>query len=114
MDIKRAKEIVSVLAEGVDPTTGEVFPSDHICNNAEVVRAFYALLQQGEVEKKKKNYENASKRWTKEEEEHLRELFKEGVKVSELQKRFLRSRGSIESRLAKLGLIEKKFPFWGR
>lgn len=28
MDINRAKEIISILAEGVDPTTGEVLPSD--------------------------------------------------------------------------------------
>ena len=44
MDILRAKEIISALAEGVDPTTGEVLPGDSICNKGEVVRAFYALL----------------------------------------------------------------------
>ena len=45
MDINRAKEIVSILAEGIDPLTGEVFPANHVCNQAEVVRAFYALLK---------------------------------------------------------------------
>ena len=115
MDITRAKEIVAALAEGVDPTTGEILPADHVCNNVEVVRAFYALLQQdGNIEKQKKKYENASKRWTKEEDERLKQLFQDGLKISELQKEFLRSRGSIESRLVKLGLLEKKFNFWGR
>ena len=46
MDINRAKEIIEALAEGVDPTTGEVLPDDHVCNKGEVVRAFYAVLDE--------------------------------------------------------------------
>ncbi len=44
MNIDRAREIVSTLAEGIDPITGEVLAADHVCNKGEVVRAFYALL----------------------------------------------------------------------
>ena len=44
MDINRAKEIISALAEGVDPTTGEILPEDSVCNKGEVVRALYAIL----------------------------------------------------------------------
>lgn len=44
MNINRAKEIVSALAEGIDPTTGEILPEDSVCNKGEVVRAFYAIL----------------------------------------------------------------------
>lgn len=44
MDIKRAKEIISALAEGIDPTTGELLPEESVCNKGEVVRAFYAIL----------------------------------------------------------------------
>ena len=44
MDISRAKEIISALAEGVDPTTGEVLSEDSVCNKGEVVRALYAVL----------------------------------------------------------------------
>ena len=57
MDISKAKEIVGALAEGIDPITGEILPADHLCNNVDVVRAFYALLQ-GNDEKKEKTYEN--------------------------------------------------------
>ena len=39
MDIVRVKEIISALAEGVDPTTGEVLPEDDSCNQVEIVRA---------------------------------------------------------------------------
>lgn len=44
MEISRAKEIISALAEGVDPTTGEVLPENNVCNKGEVVRALYAML----------------------------------------------------------------------
>lgn len=44
MDINRAKEIISALAEGIDPTTGEILPEDSVCNKGEVVRAFYTIL----------------------------------------------------------------------
>ena len=39
MDINRAKEIVAALAEGIDPTTGEILPEDCVCNKGDVVRA---------------------------------------------------------------------------
>ena len=29
MDLQRAKELLSGLADGVDPLTGEAFPEDH-------------------------------------------------------------------------------------
>lgn len=114
MDITRAKEIVSTLAEGVDPTTGEILPTDHVCNNVEVVRAFYALLQQEMPASKKKMPENSGKKWTEEDDELLKELFERGMKRSQLQKTFMRSRASIEARLVKLGLIEERFRFWRR
>ena len=114
MDITRAKEIVSTLAEGVDPTTGEVLPAEHVCNNVEVVRAFYTLLQQEVPTSKKKTPENSGKKWTEEDDKILKELFESGVKKSQLQKTFMRSRGSIDARLVKLGLIESRFPFWRR
>ena len=55
MDINRAKEIISALAEGIDPTTGEILPEDSVCNKGEVVRAFYAILNACEDEKQVHN-----------------------------------------------------------
>ena len=54
MDINRAKEIISALAEGIDPTTGEILSEDSVCNKGEVVRAFYAILKV--CEDKKENH----------------------------------------------------------
>ena len=44
MEANRAIEIISALAEGIDPTTGEILPEDSVCNKGEVVRAFFAIL----------------------------------------------------------------------
>ena len=30
MDVQRAKELLAVLADGIDPLTGEVLPYDHV------------------------------------------------------------------------------------
>ena len=114
MDKNKAKEIISVLAEGIDPITGEVLPEDHVCNKVDVVRALYALLQSEETSSKKKEYENSGKKWTAEEDSLLKELFEKGYRKVELQKTFMRSKGSIEARLVKLGLIEEGFNFWKR
>lgn len=44
MDITKAREIIASLADGIDPTTGEILPDNSVCSKGEVVRAFYALL----------------------------------------------------------------------
>ena len=41
MDIQRTKELLEVLAEGIDPLTGEVLPDNHVCNKGEIVRALH-------------------------------------------------------------------------
>ena len=44
MDIVRAKELLSALADGIDPFTGELLPQNHVCNQPEMIRAFHELL----------------------------------------------------------------------
>ncbi len=52
----------------------------------------------------RKEFPNAFQRWTKEDEELLRELYQQGHQVPELMTHFKRNRRGIESRLEKLGL----------
>ena len=37
MDITRAKELLSALADGIDPFTGELLPQNHVCNQPEMI-----------------------------------------------------------------------------
>ena len=112
MDIIRAKEIISALAEGVDPTTGEVLPYNSVCNKGEVVRAFYTVLASLDRPKSKKTQpENAGNRWTDEDDKKLRELFDAGVSNKDICNTFKRTPTSIASRLVRLGKIEERDEF---
>ncbi len=106
MDINRAREIVAILAEGIDPTTGEVLSDDNVCNKPEVLRALYAILKH--TESLKNLPENAGKPWTKEDDALLTELYKSGRSIRELKEKFKRTSGSIRSRLEHLGVLEQK------
>ena len=73
MDIVRAKELLSALADGIDPFTGELLPQNHVCNQPEMIRAFHELLNVIPSPKKKNLPRNAGKPWTDIEEEKLLE-----------------------------------------
>ena len=112
MTIERAKVILRFLAEGADPLTGEVLPEDSVCNKAEIVRAFYCILNELESKKKsptKETPENAGKPWTKEDDRKLISMFESGCTKKEMSSYFHRSSGGIEARLVRLGKIENKY-----
>lgn len=105
MDINRAREIVAILSECIDPTTGEVLSDDNVCNKPEVLRALYTELKH--TESLKNLPENAGKPWTKEDDALLVELYKSGSSIKELKEKFKRTSGSIRSRLEHLGVPQK-------
>lgn len=111
MDISRAKEIVSALAEGIDPTTGEVMAENSVYNKGEVVRALYTVLDYlNEKKPKQKLPTNAGKPWTESEDDKLRDEFDSMMKIGDIAREHGRTYKAIESRLDFLGL--KKKPFW--
>lgn len=103
MDLQRAKELLSGLADGVDPLTGEVLPEDHVCNKAEIIRAFHCVLELIPEKASKARPENAGKPWSDADDELLCRMFDAGSSQKELCAYFKRSRGSISSRLVRLG-----------
>lgn len=105
MDVARAKELLSVLADGIDPFTGEILPQDHICNRPEMIRAFHAVLSAIPPSKKNHLPHNAGKPWTQAEEEKLLGEFDSGMTTIAIAKAHGRSKGAIESRLVALGKI---------
>ena len=111
MDIKRAKEILSALAEGIDPTTGEVLPDDSVCNKGDVVRAFYAVLETLDKKPKKNMPENAGKCWTDADDKKLCEMFDAGMSKKDICNTFKRTTTGIASRLVRLGKIKERDEF---
>ena len=115
MDITKAKEIVSALAEGVDPTTGEVLPENSVCNKGEIVRAFYAILNHLDEKQPKKNSPaNAGKPWAKEDEDLLVSLYHAGTSKRDICKTLQRTESGVAARLVHLGIIESRDIFKGR
>jgi len=111
MDHNAALKIIQTLSNGIDPITGEVFPADSPYQNAQIVRALFASVDALEAmikrNNKRKNLpERAGKGWDKTESDLLVQQFDKGATVEELAKEHKRTRGAIESQLAKLGKIE--------
>lgn len=75
MDISRAKEIVRSLADGIDPTTGEVFPIDSVYNAPDVIRALFTLLEKVNCDESSDPLRNAGKPWTNEEDVRLQKAY---------------------------------------
>lgn len=114
MDKNKTIEVLEVLANGVDPVTGEVSVSNNPCQHPEVIRALFnaiTLLKSLVIKNDKPQPANKGALWSKEEDEKVISAFKNNVSVSQLAKEHKRSRTAIEARLFKLGLLQlKSFP----
>ena len=109
MEIDQAQEIVKLLANGIDPTTGEVFADDSPYNSPEVVRALFIVLNHVKQPSKSSAAEsrpaNAGRPWTEELRQEVAELFRQGKSIAELAQHFGRTRGAISSELVRQGVI---------
>lgn len=111
MDTEQALEILKPLAEGVDPFTGEILPSESLYQNPQVTRALFVattfLEKKMERDRRQRNLpNNAGKPWSEKEDKELIELFDSGKSIEELSSIHQRTRGAIQSRLLKLGKIQ--------
>lgn len=121
MDIIKAKEIVEMLADGIDPTTGEVLPPDSHWNNPEIIRALFTVLRAVRIpaklsrksleEKQKDNLDNGRPKnaglpWNEEQRNEVALLFSQGKTIDELADYLERTNGAIKSELTHQGLID--------
>jgi ATP-dependent exoDNAse (exonuclease V) alpha subunit len=63
--------------------------------------------QTGRLAQIREKYPNAYRPWSEDDDDKLKEMFESGSTPAQLQKTFGRQKGSIHSRLIKLGLIEE-------
>lgn len=113
MELSRAKELLTTLADGVNPLTGEILEPSELCNQGEIVRALYTVLSALDTAsvKKYKQPENAGKPWSKEDDALLSSMFDAGQSKRELCRHFQRTQGSIAARLVRLGKIADRETF---
>jgi hypothetical protein len=115
MDDNKALSIVSALANGVNPLTGEIFGADSPYQAPEIVRALFAAgraLGGATVEpapppsrQRSQSLSNVGKPWTAEEDERLLGEFDRGRAPRELANLHGRTLAGIEARLEKHGRI---------
>ena len=110
MEHDKALKILKILADGIDPSTGEQFPIGSAYQYPDTVRALYYAVQvlEGPAQprersaQQKNQPENAGRPWSEEEDARLGKGFDAGKTVLELADEFKRSRIAIEARLVKL------------
>jgi hypothetical protein len=115
MDIYEAKEIVEMLADGNDPTTGDILPAGSICNDPDVIRALFKVLESIQmplkvsgksIEEKKENWRSDNKGlpWSTEHRKEIGILYNQGKTIKELSENFERTTGAIRAELRHQGL----------
>lgn len=107
MDIIRAKAIIRILADGVDPTIGEILPKESVYNSPDVIRVLYTVIERLDYEANDP-LRNAGKPWIEIEDDKLRDEFIAKMKISDMAREHGRSYGAIESRLEHVGLKKIK------
>ena len=129
MDVKSAKQIVELLARGIDPVTGELFPDDSPYNHPQIIRALFIAAEniitdtsnnKGRKtieEKQQENIQrgrpkNAGLPWTNELKNEVADRFKSGATIKDLASHFERTEGAILSELVRQGLVDPELkPF---
>ena len=120
MELNKAKETIEILADGINPATGEILPGEGPYNDPIVIRALFTIIDSLKTirpprrtaeQRQNDNIENGKPRnaglpWTTELREEAAAKFKKGSSVNELAESFERTPGAITSELVKQGLID--------
>jgi hypothetical protein len=111
MEEARALAIVSALANGVDPLTGELFSVESPYQSPDVIRALYCAVRALEAAGRRRTRgpaaasNNAGKPWSEEEDRQLLTAFDGGRPLAELAQSHGRTRGGIQARLVRHGRL---------
>ncbi|HKU13773.1 MAG TPA: hypothetical protein VJQ52_05220 [Steroidobacteraceae bacterium] len=111
MDEARALAIVSALANGVNPLTGELFAAESAYQSPDVIRALYCAQRALEAAGRRRvraqsaATSNVGKPWSEDEDRQLLSAFDGGRPLAELAQAHGRTRGGIQARLIRHGRL---------
>ena len=110
MEEARAVTILTALAGGVNPLTGELFAVDSPYQSPDVIRALYCALRVLETAGRRRMRgpganSNAGKPWSDDEDRQLLSAFDNGRPLAELAQSHSRTRGGILARLIRHGRL---------
>jgi hypothetical protein len=112
LEDQQALSIISALANGHSPITGELLDDQSVVHNGDVIRALYVAVRALENTNRSKRAsrsrlpENAGKPWSDEEDRLLLEKFDEGMRPAELAPLFQRTIPGIAARLERHGRLD--------
>jgi hypothetical protein len=123
MESIEARSIVKTLAQGIDPTTGEVFSPDSPYNDPKVIRALFKVHELAWPpgrsklsvdEKRQRNIDrgmprNAGLPWSDEDRDAVASGFKNGKTIRELATAMERSLTAINAELIRQELISPEY-----
>lgn len=119
MDDNKALAIVSALANGVNPQTGEMFEVDSPYQSADVIRALYVAVRALEMNNRTKARNprarmpaNAGKPWSEQEDRELLDRFDSGSSVPQLAQAHDRTVAGIQARLERHGRLQAQGLQW--
>ena len=112
VNLDTASDIVRQLADGLDPTTGESFPTDSPYQRPLIIRALcvaHKALEEGQAKLRRNPIlpEHAGTPWSDEEDRRLSDGFDSGTPIKELAGRHKRTTAAIQARLVKLGKLSQ-------
>ena len=115
MEIQEALKIMKALADGVNPETGEVLPSDLVCQNPQNVRALHRAVGALEyLEERERNRrllpKNAGKPWSPLEDAQVCDELRSGSDFQQIARTHSRTVASIVARLVRIGKVSSKMP----
>jgi hypothetical protein len=118
MDDTQAHKIISALADGCDPTTGEKVEGS-VLQHGDVIRALHMATRALETSARSKARgsrarmpANAGKPWTEQEDRELLERFDAGQTVAQLAQAHDRTPAGIHARLVRHGRLQGTGPQW--
>lgn len=111
MDNDKTIEVLTALANGIDPVTGEVFPPDSPYQQPAVIRALFHALSlidgKPRIKRRENGPLNSHQPWTPEEDQRLTAAFLNKMDIEALSREHQRTEGAIRERLVKLRLMDR-------
>ena len=111
MTNESARLILLQMLDGIDPTTGEVLPGDHLLNDAAVIRALHtAVLALTDISHpvrapvNRNGRLNAGRQWTAADRDALAVLSRSGASMKMMCEKLQRRRRGVEKQLLDMGL----------
>jgi len=119
MELTQTRYIVKTLAQGVHPSTGEVFPPESPYNDPEVIRALFSILEivkqsktprKSIEERRQQNLElgrpgNTGLPWTEDDRATVKSGFLDGMTVDKLAANLERSSAAIVAEIIRQDLV---------